>query len=149
MAKKGEVFFLETAKGRAYFQYHSRNKLMGELVRVIKGEYPSDIDVSSVVGAGTRFWIFFRIAAALKSGLISSCGVFPIPEDAKDFPVFRAGLRDKEGKIDSWWFWDGEKEWFVGHITDEQKKMPMRGIWGENILINRIESGWLPENDKS
>jgi hypothetical protein len=62
--------------------------------------------------------------------------------------VFRAGVVDPAvGKVVDWWLWDGEKEWRVGSISDEQRKLPIRGCWNDTMLIKRIEEGWLPEND--
>lgn len=147
MAKKGQVYGINTSKGVAYFQYHSRNKLMGPLIRVLKGEYTKRPDVSLLVKDETRFWTFLPVDALLRAKTIESCGVFDLPVHAKDFPLFRAGLRDKEGKVSSWWFWDGEKEWQAGDLSEEQKKISIRSILNDTMLIKRIESGWLPEND--
>ncbi len=75
-------------------------------------------------------------------------GNFPIPEFAKKFPLFRTGVIDPAtGKVKVWWLWDGEKEWRVNDITLEQRKLPLRGIWNNTLLIERIEQGWLPSND--
>lgn len=145
MAKKGEVYSIETNKGEAYFQYHSRNKLMGPLIRVLVGEYREPVDLNILVEGATRFWVFFPVDAAFKENIIKKHGVFEIPGHAKNFPLFRGG--NGVGKIDVWWFWDGEREWKVGDISAEQRKMPIRGIWNDTMLISRIESGWLPEND--
>jgi YD repeat-containing protein len=43
----------------------------------------------------------------------------------------------------------GEKEWKVGDITAEQRKLPLRGIWNDTLLVERIEAGWSPSNDRT
>ena len=47
-----------------------------------------------------------------------------------------------------WWLWDGEKEWQIGSITNEQRKLPIRQIWNDTMLIARLEQEWRPETDK-
>ena len=65
------------------------------------------------------------------------------PSENKAFPVFRDGIADpRTEKVAVWWFWDGEKEWRVGKITPEQRKMPIRSLWNCKMLVERIEEGW-------
>lgn len=150
MIKMGDVFSILTKKGLAYLQYTNKNSLMGTLVRVLPGIFSEACDdVESLVKKETNFWIFFQISAALKLGIVEKVGNFPIPEHSKNMPVFRAGIpNSKTKKVEHWWFWDGEKEWRVGEITDQQRKMPIRRIWNDTLLIQRIEEEWLPERDK-
>jgi len=72
-----------------------------------------------------------------------------IPPQLKDFPVFRAGINWDPGStvVACWYFWDGENEWRVGKINDEQRKMPVRGIWGEGLIIECLEEGYTAEKD--
>jgi hypothetical protein len=61
--------------------------------------------------------------------------------------VSRGGTPDpKTKKVAVWWFWE-EKEWKVGELTSEQRKMPIRGIWNDTMLVHRIEIGWTPATD--
>ena len=64
--------------------------------------------------------------------------------------LVRGGVIDPSTrKVKVWWLWDGEKEWRVGEITAEQRGLPIRGVWNDTLLIERIESGWTPETDPS
>ncbi|WP_304589925.1 hypothetical protein [Burkholderia anthina] len=149
MIKSGDIFSIKTSKGNAYFQFVDKLPVMGSLIRVLPGthvEQPSDWD--ALVSSESNFWIFFPVAAAKKQGIVEKVAHCPLPEHAKKPPVFRAGVADPStGKVETWWFWDGEKEWRVGAITEEQRKLPIRGSWNDTLLIQRIEEGWLPEND--
>lgn len=149
MIKVGDVFSINTSKGLAYFQFVKQNKLMGSLIRVlpgIHGEEPSCWE--DFVGQSTNFWIFFPVSAALKKGIIRKVANYNVPDHAKEFPLFRAGVRHPEtGKVETWWLWDGEKEWPVGDITEDERKLPIRASWNDTMLVQRIEEGWLPEND--
>ncbi|KKQ94781.1 MAG: hypothetical protein UT18_C0007G0037 [candidate division CPR2 bacterium GW2011_GWC2_39_10] len=70
----------------------------------------------------------------------------PVSEEFNKLPLFRArGGIDTDGKVVSWWLWDGEKEWKIGNLTPEQRKLPIREVINDTLLIERIESGWKPE----
>ncbi len=65
-------------------------------------------------------------------------------------PTFRTGvINPKTGKVDVWWLWDGNREWKIGAISEEQRKFPIRGSWNDTLFIERIEEGWLPEKDST
>lgn len=149
MIKSGDIFGIKTARGEAYFQYVKRDKLMGPLIRVLPGIYRDDVpDIEALAKVATNFWIFFPVGPALKSGIVRKVAQYKIPEHAQKMPLFRTGVPDPETrKVETWWLWDGETSWQVGAITDEQRKLPLREAWNDTRLVERIESGWLPEKD--
>ena len=149
MTRVGDVYSIQTSKGDAYFQYMCKMPPMGTLIRVLPGTYKAQpASMESLVSQCTNFWIFFPIAAAEKQGIVVRRGRFPIPDHSRNPPLFRAGNRDPEtGKVQDWWLWDGAKEWPIEQLTDEQRKLPIRGAWNDTLLIQRIEQGWLPEKD--
>ena len=51
------------------------------------------------------------------------------------------------GKVAIWWLWDGEKEWRVGSLDAKQRKLPIRSVWNDTMLIERIDAGWTAESD--
>ncbi|WP_129551418.1 hypothetical protein [Komagataeibacter xylinus] len=72
----------------------------------------------------------------------------PLDEKGREMPVFRYGIPDFSTRnVPLWCFWDGEKEWPVENITNEQRKLPMKIIVNGIALIDKIENGWPPEND--
>jgi hypothetical protein len=123
--------------------------MYGALLRVFadrKAERPSDL--AGVVSGRPTFYCFFPLAAAVQRGIVSIVGHVELSELAKKFPVFRDGVVDpKTGRVAEWWLWDGETERRVGPLTDELRRLPIRGVWNDTILIERILSGWTPEND--
>jgi hypothetical protein len=149
MISIGDVFEIATTKGKAYFQFVKKVPPMGSLIRVLPGTYADLPDLDVLVAEQTNFWIFFPVSAALKQGIVNSVKKCAIPEHSQKIPTFRAGIVDPStGCVNTWWFWDGEKEWKVGEITAEQRKYPIRGTWNDTLLVQRIEDGWLPEKDK-
>lgn len=149
MIRSGDVFGIQTSGGEAFFQYVKKVAPMGSLIRVLPGVFAdAPAELESVVTVETNFWIFFPVGAALSRGIVRKLGRYAIPDHSKNVPVFRAGVIDPGvGKVVDWWLWDGETEWRVGSITDEQRKLPIRGSWNDTMLITRIDEGWLPEND--
>lgn len=149
MVKPGDVFGISTAKGEAYLQFIIKNKLMGSAMRVLPGTYPEgEPDIVSLVKMETNFWIFFPLAAAIKSKIVRKVGLFDIPPHARQLPLFRSGVVDPQtGRIENWWLWDGENSRMVGSISQEQRKLPIKSIWNDTLLIERIEQGWSPEKD--
>ncbi|WP_168232032.1 hypothetical protein [Pseudomonas veronii] len=149
MIKIGDVFAIATNSGKAYFQFVKKIPPMGSLIRVLPGTYNDEPDLDVLVEEKTNFWIFFPVSAALKQGIIQKAKGCTIPAHSKEIPTFRAGVVDPStGRVDSWWFWNGDKEWKVGEITEEQRKFPIRGAWNDTLLVQRIEEGWLPEKDR-
>ena len=73
----------------------------------------------------------------------------PVPEAAQSFPLFRAaGFVDREGRVHDWWLWDGERAWRIGKLSDAQRALPIRAVWNDTALIERIEEGWTPATDR-
>jgi hypothetical protein len=147
--KIGDVVEIDTGRGFAYAHYTNQHSLYGALLRVfaaLKAERPADL--ASVVAGKPTFQNFFPLAAALSKGIVSIAGHVPLSEEAKQFPTFRAGVIDPAtGRVGLWWLWDGNSEKQVGPLTPELRRLPIRGVWNDTLLKERILSGWTPEND--
>jgi hypothetical protein len=149
--KIGDIIEIPTAKGLAYAQYthkHQQSPHYGALIRVLDGLFESrPKDFADLVKKRHRFVVFFPLGAAVNRGIFSVVAHGEIPEEARSFPIFRSGFIDRDGKVDNWWLWDGEKEWDVGKLTPEQRALPILGTVNDTGLIYWIESGWTPETD--
>ena len=147
--KIGDVVEIKTGKGLSYAQYAHRHKQYGALLRVFDNFYdarPDDFD--ELVKSKLKFMCFFPLSAAIDRDIVSIVDNVALPLDAQKFPTFRAGVVDPATrKVGVWWLWDGEKEWRVGELTVEQRRLSIRGVWNDTLLIERIESGWMPETD--
>jgi hypothetical protein len=145
----GDIIEISTAKGLSYSQVSHNHARYGALLRVLPGFFKSrPSDFVKLAGEPETFVTFFPLQAAVNRRIFDLVGRCPVPDFAKPFPLFRTGVEDPATlKVKVWWLWDGEKEWKVGDITPEQRKLPLRGIWNDTLLIERIESGWTPSND--
>lgn len=146
--KHGDLLEVPTPRGLAYAQYINKHQNYGALLRVFKALHESrPHDIKDAIGE-VQFVCFFPLQAAIRQGIVSVVGNAPVPSADRVFPTFRAGVVDPSiGKVSSWWFWDGEREWRVGTLSPEQRRMPIRGIWNDTLLVERIVSGWRPEHD--
>ena len=149
MLKIGDVVEINTAKGLAYAQYAHKHKQFGALLRVF-GKFfdtrPSGF--TDLVSNKPVFMCFFPLSAAVDQRIVSIIDNVALPSDAWEFPTFRAGVVDQATrKVGVWWMWDGEKEWRIGELTAEQRRLSIRGVWNDTLLIERIESDWMPETD--
>jgi len=147
--KLGDVVEIKTGKGLNYAQYAHRHKQYGALLRVFDNSYdtrPSDF--GELIKSKLRFMCFFPLSTAVDQGIVSIIDNVALPLEAEKFPTFRAGIVDPATrKVVVWWLWDGKNERRVGELTAEQRKLSIRGVWNDTLLIERIESGWTPETD--
>jgi hypothetical protein len=49
--------------------------------------------------------------------------------------------------VHDWWLWDGTKQWRIGRLAAEQRKLPVAGVWNDTLLVQRVEEEWLPKTD--
>ena len=147
--KPGDVIEITTKKGLAYAQYVLRNSEMGALIRVLPGFHETrPITFSEVVARPERFVTFLPLQAAIQRDIFKIIANEPVPEQSRKLPLFRArGHIDREGFVHDWRLWDGEKSIRIGKLGPEQRKLPIKEIWNDTLLIERIEEGWTPEQE--
>jgi hypothetical protein len=129
----GDMVAIRTARGLAYAQYANKHEQYGPLLRVFGEIFPDGTSGLGRLAAGKpAFVCFFPLGAAVSRKIVSIAGNEPVPEGERGFPIFRAGVVDPStGRVSTWWLWDGKKEWRVGQLTDEQRKLPIRGVWND------------------
>jgi len=152
MAKRckiGDIIEIQTPIGLAYAHYTHRHPDMSALLRVLPGEFPArPTDLAPLVAANERFHVFFPLQAAVNRGIFEVVANLPVPAAAQQFPLFRTAWRDlKTGKALQWFLWDGEKSWKVDRLTSESRKLSLKEIYNDTLLIERIETEWTPESD--
>ncbi len=144
----GDIVEIETLVGLAYAQYTHKHQMMGYLIRVLPGlhsERPHAF--SDLVRQPERFYVFFPLGAAVARAIVKIVAHAEVPEQCRPFPLFRSGTRNTETGEETWWLWDGEREWRVGRLDPEQRKLPSRSIWNDTLLVERIVAGWSPEDE--
>lgn len=144
----GDIVEIKTSKGLAYAQLTHQHEIFGSLIRVFPGfsrTRPTNFD--DLVNGPERFVAFVPLAALIRKGSISIVGKAIVPSHARSFPLFRSGVTNpKTRRVETWSLWDGQKTWKIGGLSEEQKKLPIRSIWTEALLFDRVECGWSPES---
>jgi hypothetical protein len=149
--KVGDVVEVKTRRGLAYAQFTHKHPRYGALLRVFGTFHRSrPDDLRALVSESPSFHCFFPLGAAVARGIVAIAGSVDIPAQAKSFPCFRAGVVDPAtGRVAQWWLWDGDREWKAGALSEDQRRLPIRGVWNDTLLIERLEAGWTPESDPS
>ena len=150
--KIGDVVRIDTADGVALAQYIHHHPEFGALVRVLgpgpsAGEPSPDPEV--VARLPTQFGTFFPLGSACHRGIATVIGPAHIPEDFREFPRFRQAMRlDPSDRAPcKWVIWDGNEEWIVPYLRDDQKQYPLRAIMNDTLLVQRTLQGWRPEHE--
>lgn len=145
----GDVIEIPTVKGLAYAQYTHKDPLHGSLLRVFPNFYPErPRDLHAVADQPPTLSIFFPLSAAVTRGTVAIVGNIPVAESLRGFPLFRVPMPNLvTGGVQKWWLWNGHKEWPVGELTPEQRQLPIREVWNDTLLLERIASGWTPQAD--
>ncbi|WP_407496652.1 hypothetical protein [Pseudooceanicola sp. MF1-13] len=101
------------------------------VVRAIEGAYETRPGDLAALGKGAAaFTVMIPLQGALrKLGLQHEVvKTIDISDIAHTFPTFRMPIRDKQGNIVYWWFWDGRGLSYEVEPNEEQNAMPLREI---------------------
>jgi hypothetical protein len=140
-------------KGLAYVQYANNHRdppVYGPLIRVLPGIFRTRPKSLAEMAAGRESWFtFFPAGPAVSRGYLSIVGNEPIPEHARDWPLFKAYNAN---------FYTGERVWYlcdvksgtsrkVGALNEKYYDCPMREVIDLKILEDRILNGWTPRDE--
>ncbi len=145
----GDVLAIPTRCGTALAQVthkHREPPQLGDLIRVLPGFHNQPVNLQEIVDLEEQFQTFVNASSLIKHGFAEVIGSAEIPAAKRAFPVFRMSAGIPEG-ADNWWLWDGNREWKIGRLTEEQKRMPIASTWTGPYLIDRICEGWNPQWD--
>ncbi|MCP5490162.1 MAG: hypothetical protein H7A42_03505 [Chlamydiales bacterium] len=129
-AREGDIMEIKTEAGFAYAQYTHFHPECGELMRVLQGFYPRQLneeEISKIAKKKHRFSLFIDWEFCITSKITDYVGNFPISDFAREFPIFKK----TDAMIDQCWndpssviwtLWDGEREWKAGPLKDEERK---------------------------
>jgi len=145
----GDLIEIQTHKGLFYAQYTHDDPDYGELIQVCKTCFRKRPNLIDIAIEDVGIITFFPLNAAIRMEIFTVIGNIDVPEELRAFPVFRVrGYMDKHGTVKQWKFWNGKNTWpiaWLTELTEEQKKLPIRGSWNDTLLIERLQEGWTPE----
>lgn len=149
--KIGDAFSMQCEEGLVLGQFIHKNPELGILVQIFRGFFQvKPEDLLEVISAEPQFVTFFPLQTAVNLGIAAVLGNGPVRTSFREFPIFRGGNpRPGTVKVTNWWLWDGDREWRVGELTEEQKSWPLREIVNDAIIVDRVRSGWTAATDPS
>jgi hypothetical protein len=144
----GDVFEIDTNKGKAYFQCVKIDKVRGDLINVFNKLYDErPLSIDAVTNVKDHYIIGFPLVAAYKRKLVEKVENIPLPNDF-ELPQY---MRDKHvirGEFLGWHIIDVNtlKRQFVEKLSPEQKQLSPIGIYNDTLLKEMLERGWSLEN---
>lgn len=147
----GDVFELSTNSGYVALQVIGKHKTLGWAVRVTEPSRREPMQSAVGIETGQEAYVVLMGDIGYEEVLrhVRYVGKEPLPTRYRGhFPTFRASSSygpDGRHKPGSWWLDDGDREWRVGDLSEEEKHYPYRQLTPAIALKDLIERGWDPE----
>lgn len=141
--KVGDIFEINTPKGKAYLHYIYKDKTIGDLIRVLPGLYserPAGFD--KLAASKERYIIFFPLSAAYKQKIVEQVSHYPVDNFEK--PKYMRNDHIIRGEFLGWHIIDTEtwQRQLVKTLTPEQKKLSPWEVWNDTLLIENLLNDW-------
>ena len=125
----------------------------GSVIRVLPGAWSQrPDDLRALVHGPHQFMCLYPLQLAVRGRGTESSFIsrFPLPSGLQEQLLFRASSPLKAGGYSDshWWLWDTEKEWFVGKLEPKHQQLPIRGVWNQTLLIERLLAGHSNEGNR-
>ncbi|MCC5999946.1 MAG: hypothetical protein JJU19_03675 [Pararhodobacter sp.] len=137
----GDIVEIETPAGLAYVQVTHNHASYPEVVRALAGLHSQrPADLTGLAQGKTAFTGMIPLGEMLASGRLPGrrLGPVTVPREARAFPTFRTPIRDRQGDVVYWWFWDGEGLHYSTDPGTESQDWPLREVIGAKDLIARL-----------
>ncbi len=146
----GDVFQVTLTNGYGFVQcVKEAPKTECEIIRVIKGVYgEKDINnIDEIVGNKELCFLQFPVKYAIKQNFLRPMGKFSLPSDSVAPRFFRTEHIIGTEFI-GWHIVDSEtlQRRLVKKLSSEEQKLSEWDIISIPDLVEKIETGWIPEN---
>lgn len=141
----GDIFGIDTPKGKAYFQYVYQDETIGELIRILPGLYKQKPNnFTDLVKQNELFFLYFPLKSAYKRKIVKLVGNYLLSNNFRKPKLMRAKNVDQNGKFINWHVIDTDtwKREHVTELTEEYKQLSPWGVWNDTLLIERLSTGW-------
>lgn len=137
----GDIIEVRTDRGLAYVHLTHVHHSYPPVVRVLRGVQPErPADLPGHVAAAPQLTAMIPLEQALdRLGLANQkAGEAQLPQAEQRFPTFRMPIRDKQGEIVYWWFWDGQGLSYSTELDESQETMPLREVMSSSRLLRAL-----------
>jgi len=146
----GDIFEIDTRKGKAYFQCVRIDKIKLDLIKVFNKIYQKRPEsIESVITVKDNYFIGFALSTAYRRKLVEKVGNVTLPIDF-DLPKYMRSKHVIRGQFLGWHIIDTNtlKRELVEKLSIDQQHLSPWGIWNDTLLKESLESGWSLENWK-
>ena len=136
--KLGDIFEINTQRGKAYMHYVYKDPTIGDLVRVLPGLYDErPANFEELAGSKERYMIYFPLPAANKQKIVEKVGSY-LSKFGK--PKSMRACHIVQGEHLGWHIIDTDS-WqrkLVKNLNSEQKQLSPWGIWNDSLLVENL-----------
>lgn len=146
----GDIFEIETSKGKGYFQCVHSDELRGELIKVFNHLFlnkPENIE--NILFDYDFYYLGFPLESAYRKKIVQKVGYMSLPKNFK-IPKYMRSKYVVKGEFIGWHIINTQtlKRKLVSDLTEDQRQLSEYGIANDTFLINRLEEGWTPKKWK-
>lgn len=139
----GNIYEINTEKGKAYLHYIFKDDELGELVRVLPGLYSEKpTNFNELVESEELFSVFFPLSFANKKKIVEFVGNYSDKKFTK--PNYMRSEHIVKGEFLGWHIvnTDTWERQLVKKLSQEQKTLSPWGIWNDTLLVERLVGNW-------
>ena len=146
----GQIFRVKDGEEFFFLQYLGKHPLYGETIRVFPDLISDDSEIDgSSLEEQDSYVTFYPLSLSARDRMVSpaSLRLSNYPE----IPLYlrRPGARSKNGEILSWILEDSNGDTPRTQLSEEEKSLPIAGIWNHEYLLHRVRQGWHPRQEGS
>lgn len=137
----GDIVEITTDKGLVYVHLTHEHPSYPPVVRLLKGVHAMrPEDIANFAKANVVHITMIPLVTALNRIGVAhrKAGELPLTGVECDFPTFRMPIRDKQGNIVYWWFWDGRSLSYSSELDENQDSLPMREVMSASDMVEKL-----------
>ena len=139
----GDIIEIKLPNGFGYLQVTHNHPAYPEVVRALPGRHAArPANIAELASGKTKFTFMLPLFSVLQKGMLEGekVGAAKIPASDTTFHTFRMPIRDKQGNVVYWWFWDGEGLRYDADPDASTNDMPLREITTADTLIEKLSA---------
>ena len=139
--RPGDIVEIGTDKGLVYVHLTHEHPSYPPVVRLLKGVHAAQPDD---IPGHARDNVFYTAMIPLVSALnrigVShrKVGELALTGSDRDFPTFGMPIRDKQGNVVYWWFWDGRGLTYSSELEAQQDSLPLREVMSASTMMEKL-----------
>jgi hypothetical protein len=142
--KAGDVIELRREQGLIHVQFLGRDSDLGDAVMVSPNLQNQRPPLANLFDGG--YVVFYPVSHVVRRGGGEVIGRLP----SRGMPdCYRRPRRfDRSGRITSWLLLTPNGQQVKAGLSKHEKHYPVRAIWNDALLVERVSHGWHPEEDE-